>query len=236
MTFTVESSEEIGYDWNAIQTINKILDRLRARRVSRVNPIGILLKSKAAWKISVLEQTFLYRTVMLADACTSSWNSKNTLGSILAARAIMETTAVLYDFRCRLSELIAKKDIDGIDRLTMNRTFSTRLDKWIDDANFVSAVNVLNFIDRLGVEFELVRHHYNVLSEFCHPNYLGHFMIFSDLDPETGVVSLSEGKGFNKGIFHHIFAAFVLIGVVEASLDKIEELIPVIVHLQTSGD
>jgi hypothetical protein len=60
------------------------------------------------------------RAAGLADA----WNGRNPLASALCGRAIMETTALLYDFSVRLEGFCEARNLVEIDALVMNRTFS----------------------------------------------------------------------------------------------------------------
>ena len=74
---------------------------------------------------------------MLASGCALNWNNGNTLCSILAARAMVETAALFMEFETRLDDLLRCSDIDGIDALINNRTFASKdeefLETWPDN-------------------------------------------------------------------------------------------------------
>ena len=117
----------------------------------------------------------------------------------------------------------------------MNRTFSSRLDDWVRDAPGTRAVNVVTFIDKLDKEIPGARRHYDYLSEICHPNSPGQYLMFSGLDTSTAVVTLSDAKGFERGVFDHVVGGFLQIGLVERALDDIDKLLPAIVELNVNA-
>ena len=59
---------------------------------------GPLAEAKLAWKVTTYTEALLYRTIMLASGCVLNWNAGNFLCSVLAARALIETVALLLDF------------------------------------------------------------------------------------------------------------------------------------------
>ena len=50
------------------------------------------------------------------------------------------------------------------------------------EAPETKAVNILTYIDRFDKRAEGFRGHYDILSERCHPNALGHNFMFGKLD------------------------------------------------------
>ena len=93
--FKREAIELIGKDWADIEPHNDILERLRKRRLSAVRPEGSSARSTVVWKIVGFEQIILYRIVMLADGCADAWNAHNPLASVLCARALLESSAIV---------------------------------------------------------------------------------------------------------------------------------------------
>src|ERR1700735_158929 len=95
--FTQEAVEKAKDDWSQIDKLNKALDRLQKRKVPSVAAEGDLGISKVAWKIATFQQAILYRIVMLAAGTADMWNSGNCLGSVLCARALMESGVLVWD-------------------------------------------------------------------------------------------------------------------------------------------
>jgi hypothetical protein len=237
MGFAQEAIETVGVAWSEVTPSNNALDRLRASRLSEVRPEGDAGKSKVVWKIAVFQQAILYRIVMLADGCADAWNAGNPLAATLCARAITETSALLLDFEARLrKQLCSAGDFPAIDALVMNRTFSTRLTDWQEQADGVQAQNILTTLKKIDEKLlPGVYHHYEYLSEICHPNSLGHNLMFGNLSYDTATVTLSDKTALDKGHFDHVFAAFFLIQLVERFLQKIGDLKPRVLELSEAA-
>lgn len=221
--FAVPTSRE----WSDIETLNATLERLRARRRSQVSGLEFP-RAKIAWKLVGLQQVCLYRTVMLADACASSWNSGNTLGAMVAARALMETAAVLHDLEAQLTRFCADENLDAVDDLVMRRTFATRLKDWDWGA---PATNILTLLGKMDPPFKGITNVYELLCEFCHPNSLGTFHLFSALDRTELTAYFTDKCQDPEGHFSNIILAFMLIEKVERDVDRIDDLLPVVVKL-----
>jgi hypothetical protein len=231
MGFAQEAVEAVDGDWLQAEKSNLLVEKLRDRRQQAVPRPGVAAQSKVVWKIVGLQQVILYRIVMLADGCAAAWNGRNPLASVLAARAIMEVAALVYDFTAQLKRLCASADYSAIDALVMNRTFGTRNETWQQTQAGVAAVNVLGLLDKMSKLLPGARHHYNVLSEFCHPNSLGQYFLFSDLDMENETLALSDTACFRADIFNHIFCGYMLVGLVDDWLTHIDQLLPTVLEL-----
>lgn len=180
------------HDVDGVGMINDALARLTARRVERIAVEGPLEKSKVAWKVATYKEAQLYRVVELITGCAHNWNRRDVLGTSLAARALIETTAVLLDVDLRLRRLLNREDLKGIDTLIMNCYFSTRDERSIKNDPDVKAVNVITILEGIAKKDEVGRHlkqYYLELSEFCHPNFGGHLGLFGTLDKETLVTT-----------------------------------------------
>ena len=221
-------------DREIVEAYNASLDRLRARRLKTITISGPLQDSKLAWKVATFQQDILYRVVMLAGGCAFNWNANNTLSSYLAARALMETIAMLLDFERQLSRLCEESDFGGIDALITNRLFATRDDKFTSETPETKAVNAQTFIDKFDQNLlPGTRRHYDFLSERCHPNSLGHHFFFSTLDTNTGTSTYSDEK--NRQVnFDHILGGAMLIGLAENSIIRLDAAILKISELHSA--
>ena len=235
MGFDQKAVEAVGEDWPDIEEFNQTLERLRKRRLSSIRPEGVAAESKVVWKISSFIQVVLYRIVMLADGCADAWNARNVLAALLCSRAIMETSAVILDFEIQLKRFCGDSNFSAIDDLVMNRTFSTRQEDWHKEGSGLAAVSVLTLIDKMDKTIEGARQHYDFLSEMCHPNSMGHNFMFGKLDTQTAVVCLSDQAPFTRAFSDHVFGGFILIGIFELSLDRIDKLLPRVLELSNAA-
>jgi hypothetical protein len=191
--------------------------------------------SKLAWKTAVLQQVLLYRCVALGSGCAKMWNFGNVLCSVLAARALLETIALTLGFEANLHKRIAERDFGKIDELVTQHTFSTRSKSMLADLPELEAKNVLNYIDRLEKTMPGIRHHYEILSEWCHPNSIGHYFTFASLDRTTGTVSFSNQKLQGKDLLNAILAVYVMLGLFESSMERLNTLIGVIARIHAEA-
>lgn len=170
---------------------------------------------------------------MLGEATADMWNKQNVLASVLAARALMETGAILWDFVARCQKAYEAKDLSELNRTADATTFATRLPKWVAEDSFTKSVNVLTLLGKLDKgNLKGVCHHYESLSEFCHPNYLGSLSAFGKIDYQTGNVSYSRTKIFNNGMLSHVLGRAFMLGRIEIEAEKLEQLIPKVAVLQ----
>jgi hypothetical protein len=218
-------------DIDSVNRVNETLRQLAARRQPRVAKSGLLAQSKAAWKIAVYQQAVLYRAVMLAEGACAAWNGGNILSCFLTARALVETVAVVSDFEQQLLDALRSEDLGAINALVMNRTFATRDDEMLATHPENRAVNILTIIDKLDRELPGVRGHYDIMSERCHPNSMGHHQFFSTTDQTSGDVDFSITKNLDRN-FSHVFAALFLIETLPRLMDRLDRQISEVAELR----
>jgi hypothetical protein len=230
--FDVSDLELDADESDSVEQVSAAIMRLADRRKMQVTRSGALARSKLAWKGEVFQQAILHRLVALASGAVLDWNERNMLGSFLAARALVETVAVIADVAGTLPGLIAASDLQGIDRLIMNRTFATRDEVILAESPESKAVNVLTLIDKLDATgLPGVREHYDRMSERCHPNAMGHHQLFSATDKETATVTFDTNKHRDRN-FQTIFGAVFLVRIVESSFNSLDESIAAVAALQ----
>jgi hypothetical protein len=210
-------------DVDSIKGVNLVLKRLAQRRVDRIEVSGNLLNSKLAWKIATYRQSMLYRTVALTSGCALCWNAGNSLCSMLTARALIETIALLIDFESRLHGLLDREDLAGIDQLIMRLSFSTRDQDWLAEHPDCEAVSVLTLVDKLSklTDIDGLRRIYDMLSERCHPNSAGHQFFFGTLDTRTGTTTYSKKKE-HKEKLNLVLLSASLIALAETAIDNLD--------------
>lgn len=224
----------IDNDAAVVDGANEALAKMRDGRIRQIEPGGKFIKSKLAWKLATLRQPLLYRVVALSESFAVNWNSQNLVGSYLPARALIETTALLLELDHDLERHILAQDLSAIDSLLMNSLFATRDAEWLDEHPEAKATNILTLIDRLDKrELNGIRGHYDLMSEVCHPNSLGHRLAFGEFDGETGSTAYLDG-GWQSSYLRSLFASMVLILILGDTFESLETRIDEIVLLQAT--
>jgi hypothetical protein len=177
-----------------VAQLNSSMDRLDGLRAVEINPTGPFGRSKIAWKLVTYQHVLLHRIVALIDGVAVAWNAQSALTALLAARAFMETFAVMDTFEQRVGTLLTAQDLGGLDALAQNGIFASRDPDMIDDIPEIKATNAVTFVDKFDKRASGFRGQYDRLSERCHPNAAGHNFMFAKLDRANGSVSFFEER------------------------------------------
>jgi hypothetical protein len=121
--------------------------------------------------------------------------------------------------------LLKEKDLGSLDALAQNGIFASREEEWIKENPKTQAISVLTYIDKFDKRANGFRGHYDMLSERCHPNSMGHNFMFSKLDPTDGTVSFYEERepARNGQMILAALAPFPLIESLSARVDDLIE-------------
>jgi hypothetical protein len=211
-------------DKETVSELNASLDRLNGLRAVEITVSGKFLRSKIAWKLATYQHALLHRLVALMDGAAVAWNNRCTLSCMLSARAFMETFAVMAEFERRVSRLLKEEDLGGLDALAQNGIFASRDPEWIKENPETQAISVLTYIDKFDKRAEGFRGHYDMLSERCHPNSLGHNFMFSELDRSDGTVRYCDEREPERN-GQMILAALAPLPLVESIMTRLDELI-----------
>jgi hypothetical protein len=217
-------------DKKLVAELNVSLDRLSGLRAVEINVSGKFARSKIAWKLATYQHVLLHRLIALMDGAAVAWKSRCTLSAMLSARALMETFAVMAELERRVTRLLRDEDLGGLDALAQNGIFASRDPEWIKENPETQAVSVLTYIDKFDKRAEGFRGHYDMLSERCHPNSLGHNFMFSKLDRADGTVRFcDEREPARNG--QMILAALAPLPLVESISARLDELIEKVADL-----
>jgi hypothetical protein len=177
-----------------LAAVNAELEAVAAQRLDRIDPReDPFRQSRIAWKVGMFSNAMCHRFISLAEGVALSWNNSNVLSAVLNARAMVETTAIYWEFGGQFSKFARALDFEAVNRLAMNYLFSTRDEEILKGAPELKARQVLNAIDLIDKTIiPHFRSHYDRLSEFCHPNSSGHRGLFSQLDHETGITAFGS--------------------------------------------
>jgi hypothetical protein len=211
-------------DRKLVEDLNTSLDRLSGLRAVEINVSAKFARSKIAWKLATYQHVLLHRLVALMDGAAFTWNNRCTLSTMLSARALMETFAVMAEFERRVTRLLKEEDLGGLDALAQNGIFASRDEELIKENPETAAVSVLTYIDKFDKRAEGFRGHYDMLSERCHPNSLGHNFMFSKLDRTDGTVRFCDEREPERN-GQMILAALAPLPLVESIMTRLDELI-----------
>lgn len=219
-------------DKKLVGELNASEDRLNGLRAIEINVSGKFARSKIAWKLATYQHVLLHRLIALMDGAAVAWNSRCTLSAMLSARALMETFAVMAKFERRVTRLLKEENLGGLDALAQNGIFASRDEDWIKDNPDTVAINILTYIDKFDKRVEGFRGHYDMLSERCHPNSLGHNFMFSKLDRTDGTVRFCDERepGRNGQMILAALAPFPLLESISARLDELIEKVSDLHH------
>jgi hypothetical protein len=211
-------------DKGFVGELNASLDRLNSLRAVKINVSGRFARSKISWKLATYQHALLHRIVSLMDGVAVAWNHRCTLSATLSARALMETIAVMAEFEDRVGRFLAKEDLAGLDALAQNGIFASRDAEWVKEYPETKAISVLTYIDKFDKRAEGFRGHYDILSERCHPNAMGHNFMFARLDRTDGSVQFfDERPARNAQMILAALAPMLLIESVSGRLDDLIE-------------
>jgi hypothetical protein len=211
-------------DEKLVRNLNASLERLSGLRAVEINVSGTFARSKIAWKLTRYQHALLHRLVAPMDGAAVAWNTHCTLSAMLSARALMETFAVMAEFERRMARLLKDEDLGGLDSLAQNGIFATRDAELTKDCPGIAATSVLTYIDKLDKIAKGFRGHYDMLSERCHPNSLGHNFMFSQLDRANGTVRFSDEREPARNT-QMILAALATLPLTESISARLDGLI-----------
>jgi hypothetical protein len=202
-----------------VRQVNAALARLSSRRQQRVDTH--FNQSKHAWYLAVLQEAILYRIVALGRGAALAWNAENLPTTFLAARALVETIVLAEYINDKLEDLIKNEDLEGIGKLLLHQATSTRNETWLTDAPDAKATNVLTLLNRFDTKvLPGVHRLFDILSERCHPNYLGHWEMFATVDTAAGMAIFSDAKRLDRDR-KAMLPAFLLLLLFEKNLNAL---------------
>lgn len=218
----------IEADRKLVGDLNTSLERLSGLRAVEINVLGKFERSKIAWKLATYQHALLHRLIALMDGAAVAWNSGCTLSAMLSARALMETFAVMVERR--VARLLKEEDLGSLDALAQNGIFASRDSEWIKENPELQAVSVLTYIDKFDKIAEGFRGHYDMLSERCHPNSLGHNFMFSQLDRTDGTIRFCDERDPARN-GKMILAALAPLPLAESVTTHLDEMIEMVSDL-----
>jgi hypothetical protein len=165
----------------------------KQHRRNKVSPLSKNVAYKPTFEADYYREIVFHRLIELIESAHHLYRSDLLIGSIVVARAAQETLSIMWFLNLKLQKLADTKDI-----ARFTKTMQQLILGWCEDPEFPEKVNVLTCIDavdkRLGGKF---RRHYDMLSEYSHPNYSGTMGAFgkpnhASLEVEIGLYPRSK--------------------------------------------
>jgi hypothetical protein len=188
-----------------------------------VNPISKYIAYKPTFNADVYRESVLYRFIELTESAYMLYRSNLLVGAVVSARAAQETLAVAWFVNTKLEHLAKTKDLSHFSE-TMNRLIVG----WSNDEELPEKINVFTCIDSVDKTMKgKFRKHYEMLSEYAHPNYNGTFGAYGDPNHETNEVTLGNYPRSSGALKSHIESTLVLC---ISLLDSIQEKYEVVIN------
>jgi aspartyl-tRNA(Asn)/glutamyl-tRNA(Gln) amidotransferase subunit B len=137
----------------------------------------------------------------------------------------VETIAAIVDIEKNVTNLLAEKKIEEIKTLLEKEFFASRDPAVIKQAPQVEAQSVLTKVGKLDKLVPGIKEHYVQLSERCHPNGLGHNLMFGTFDRSAEIYRFSDERDPQQNAIM-ILAAMDLLPGTEEAIVHLGELIP----------
>lgn len=164
-------------------------------REPAIDPSGKPVMPKVVWKLKTYVEITKHRVADFSIAVCNEWNMGNVGAAFVLVRCIYENQAYIFDILNQIESFIQNKDFNSCDDLIMNRLFGTK----ISQAGLPKIQNVLTVIDKLDKTIPGYRHHYDILSEFSHPNYWAMAQLYCKFHEKPYVHSeISSACGVNE--------------------------------------
>jgi hypothetical protein len=113
--------------------------------------------------------------------------------------------------------------VGALDALVQRGTFASRDPEWLKEFPETKAINAVTYVEKFDKRLPGFKGHYDMLSERCHPNSMGHNFLFSKLDTsEASVRFCDEREPARNG--QMIFAALAPLPLVESMMTRLSEL------------
>ena len=162
-------------------------------------------------------------TLCITESAYILYNENLLIGAIVTARAAQETLAVLWYLNTKLEHLSKTKDLKHFTKTLRRLTVG-----WTNDKELAEKINIFTMIDAVDKVLEgKFRQHYEMLSEYAHPNYSGTFGAYAVPDKEN--LEVSYGWSYprsKKRLTSHIESTIVIcIELLEVIQEKYEKVI-----------
>lgn len=206
------------------------------QRKDRVEPPSNCLAYKPAFELEYFTESVIRRFMELADATFILLDARNYLGSVVTVRSLQETSAVIWYLNEKCLYALAHKDLTHFTE-TMKRLMLG----WKDDEELPNSINALTLIDKVDKQLCGYRTHYDILSEYVHPNWHGTMGLFAQTGGKELKVEFGSYIRGREVLIKHIEAALTtsigLVGLIQdGHKDTVNKLVDMCRNLNDKGE
>ena len=145
------------------------------------------LNSKLPYKACSFREVLIHRVSDFADVAVELFVAERLVPAFVMARAVVETTAMMYWLHEKANDFLENKDEEAFDEFLMKGMLGSK-----DGTTTQVSYNVLTAIDRLNKEFDGMSGMYDKLCEFTHPNWSGVMGSYSIIENEKFLLHLGK--------------------------------------------
>ena len=161
--------------------IRERISLLESNLPRQVDALAVSQISKLPFKALAYREALIWRMTELSGVAFRSFESDKLVSAILLTRAAVETSAALWYLCDKVGDAVQSGAVADIDDYLMKLMMGSKT----NPDTVPKAINVLTFVDRVDKEIEGLRHQYDMLSEFAHPNWAGTTLLYSKSDPSN---------------------------------------------------
>ncbi|MGD0108440.1 MAG: hypothetical protein ABSC06_31035 [Rhodopila sp.] len=220
--FTRDFVETTGYSWDIIEPANAALVAIREMRVTS-SASEAFIRSRIAWRLEGYRVGMIYRVSELAHGAVDAWMSGNVLVSALCSRSLLETVAALLYARKKLIDSTKDNDADAALQLVLKLVLGGKATELLGD-EFV-AVNVITLVKKMDKQHPGLWDHYQIVSEACHPNGMGHAGMFAKWNFPERRIETYLGRDTFGPIFAIVGWPYSLLPQAEEVLRELPEVV-----------
>jgi hypothetical protein len=164
------------------------LEMLRPRQLDANDSARSKLPFKAMWATGCLH----WRMAELSRAAMEAIEIESLASAMILTRAVVETFATLWSLESKIRATVEANECGEIDKHLTRFVMGHR-----NNEQMPMAINVMTCIDHVEKQIDGFRRHYDVLSEYAHPNWAGTTLIYSQ--PVQGERTVQFGRNI-RGI------------------------------------
>lgn len=203
-----------------------------------VKPLAKDIVYKPTFHADVYRESAMYRFIELMESAYSLYKSNLLVGGIVVVRAAQETLAVIWYVNTKLKYLSETKDVKHFSERVRSLTVG-----WSkEDDDLPKMLNVMTCIKSVDKEMEgKFSRHYDMLSEYSHPNYSGTYGSYANSNHETLEVNFDQYQKSEKALSNCLEDSIILfvsyLDVVQETYEKvINEALDVCRELHEKGE
>jgi len=191
-------------------------------RKEKVEPRVKNMAYRPTFNAECFREAAFCRFYELAESTFELYTLNFLVGAGVTARSAQETIAAIWFINSKLEHLTKTKDlshfVQSMKRLSLG---------WSSVEGFPEKNNVLKYIDSVDKIMDgRFRQHYNMLSEYAHPNYSGMLGVYSQANHETLEVTFGFNPHGQRVLKNHIESTLMIcIGLLRPIQEGYEKII-----------